>query len=32
MAGIESRNLDAPEEVRTPEKSEINVVRATRTR
>jgi hypothetical protein len=27
MAGVESKNLDAPEEVRSPEKTEINVVR-----
>ncbi len=27
MAGVEARNLDAPDEVRTPDKTAINVVR-----
>jgi hypothetical protein len=31
MASVESKNLDAPEEVRTPEKSEINVVKVSDT-
>ena len=26
MAGVESKSLDAPDEVRTPEKTEVNVV------
>jgi hypothetical protein len=26
MAGVESKHLDAPEETRTPEKTEVNVV------
>jgi hypothetical protein len=27
MAGVESKNLDAPEEVRTPEKTKVDVVK-----
>src|SRR5207248_3167869 len=27
VAGIESKNLDAPDEVRTPEKTTINIVK-----
>jgi hypothetical protein len=27
MAAVESKSLDAPEEVRTPEKTEVNVVK-----
>jgi hypothetical protein len=32
MAGVESKSLDAPEETRTPDKSQINVVNVSDTK